>query len=347
MRIVTQLMVESAILSLIGAGLGLGLAAGIDRVLISFLPPSNNPATLSAMPDTRILLFTLLVSAATAVLFGLAPALQSTKPDVAPTLKDQARVDLLRRRGWLFRKTLVSAQVMFSLLLLVAAGLFTRSLKNLKSLDPGFDTGKLLTFNVNPSVDGYKAAQSVEFFRRLKEQLDATPGVESSRLPSWAVLTGNEWDSSMTVAGYTASPGEEIDPHMNYISPDYFRTFGIPLLQGRDFAVADGATSPPVAVVNERFAKRYFGNQNPIGRHIGMGGDPGTKTPIEIVGVARDTKYETMRDEVPVEVYLPRRAGILLRIPANERVYPRQRRAGQHAAGDAAGRRAGRHGCPD
>ena len=241
--------------------------------------------TLSALPDRRILLFNLAISIATCILFGLAPALQSTKPNIAPTLKDQAG-SISSGAAVIFRKTLVAAQVMLSLLLLIAAGLFIRSLKNLESLDPGFRTRNLLTFNVNPAMNGYAPEKTGELFRQLKQALDTMPGVEASSFAVVPVLVGNEWDSSMTVAGYNPAPGEGVDPHVNYIFPDYFRTLDIPLLQGRDFNTKDYEEPAQVAIVNERFAKRYLDGRNPIGRRIGMGGDPGTPTPIEIVGVA-------------------------------------------------------------
>lgn len=156
--------------------------------------------------DHRILLFNLAISVLTCVAFGLAPALQSTKPDVAHTLKDQAG-SISSGGAAILRKTLVAAQVMLSLLLLIAAGLFTRSLKNLRDLDPGFTTRHLLTFSVNPVMNGYKQEQTGEFYRALKQSLDSMPGVESSGLAVVPVLVGNEWDSSMTVAGTPAATG--------------------------------------------------------------------------------------------------------------------------------------------
>ncbi len=309
-RIVGQLMVESSVLAIAGGIAGLLMALLIDTLLVGFLPPGSSPVTLSATPDRRVLLFNLAISLITCGLFGLAPALQSTRPDIAPTLKDQAGA-IVSGGAVIFRKTLVAMQVTLSLLLLIAAGLFIRSLKNLKDLDPGFQTRRLLTFTVNPLLSGHTPEQTSEFYRRLKETLDSMPGVEASSLAVVSVLVGNEWDSSITVEGYTSEPGQGVDPHMNYISPDYFHTLGVSLLDGRDFTVKDEANAPLVAIVNERFAQQYLAGRNPIGRHIGMGGDPGTKTPIEIVGVAHDTKYENMRTEIPYEVFIPyRQSGV-------------------------------------
>jgi predicted permease len=244
------------------------------------------------------------VSIVTGVLFGLIPALQATRPHVAGTLKDQVG-SIAGGTSVMVRKALVAAQVTMSLLLLIGAGLFIRSLQNLRNLDPGFKTTNLIGFAVDPPLNGYKAERTFDFYRQLRENLDAMPGVESAALAVMPVLTGNEWDSSMAVEGFANKPGDTPQPHMNFVSPEYFKTMQIPVLLGRDFRMTDGTTAPKVAIVNERFARKYFKDGNAVGRHIGMGGDPGTKLDIEIVGVVRDTKYESMRNEVPLEVYRP------------------------------------------
>jgi predicted permease len=240
----------------------------------------------------------------TGVIFGLVPALHSTRPQLAATLKDQVG-SIAGGTSVRLRKSLVAAQVTLSLLLLIGAGLFIRSLKNLKDLDPGFRTSNLLEFAVDPSRNGYPPERSLDFYRQLREQLDAIPGVESSALAVIPVLSGDEWDNSVAIEGFSHKPTETPDPHMQFISPDFFKTMNIPILAGRDFRMTDGRGAPKVCIVNEKFAKRYFKDGNAVGRHIGMGGNPGTKLDIEIVGVARDTKYESMRDEIPVEVYQP------------------------------------------
>jgi predicted permease len=154
-------------------------------------------------------------------------------------------------------------------------------------------------------MNGYKSDRSLDFYRQLREHLNGLPGVESSALAVMPVLTGNEWDNSMAVEGFQHKPSETPDAHMQFISPDYFKTMNIPILLGRDFRMTDGRGAPEVCIVNEKFARRFFKDGLAVGRHIGMGGDPGTKLNIEIVGVVRDTKYESMRDEVPIEVYQP------------------------------------------
>jgi predicted permease len=303
-RIMSQLLVESLLLSLAGGVGGLALAVSMDRALLHFLPAGDSPLTISTTPDWRILAFTLGISLLTGIIFGLAPALQSTRPDMAGTLKDQVG-SIAGGTSVGLRKTLVAAQVSLSLLLLIGAGLFIRSLSNLKDLDPGFHTANLIGFALDPPMNGYKPERSLDLFRRLRDNLDALPGVESASLAIMPVLSGDEWDSSMAVEGFQHKPNETPDPHMQFISPDYFKTMQIPILLGRDFRMTDGRNAPKVCIVNEKFARRFFKDGMAVGRHIGMGGDPGTKLDIEIVGVVRDTKYESMRDEVPLEVYQP------------------------------------------
>jgi predicted permease len=303
-RIISQLLVESVILSLSGGLLGLALAIWIDRTLISFLPPGTVAVAISPMPDWRILVFNIGISVVTGVLFGLVPALQSTRPDLAPTLKDQVG-SIAGGSAVGLRKALVAAQVTLSLLLLIGAGLFIRSLGNLKDLDPGFRTKNLLTFAVDPMLNGYTKEHSLQFYRQLKTTLDNLPGVESSTLAVVPILENNEWDNSVTVEGYAAKPGEWIDPHLNYITPDYFKTLDVPVLLGRDFRPTDTTGAPKVVIVNEKFARQYFDGGKALGRHLGFGGDPGVKPDMEIIGIVRDSKYESMRDEMPIEIFVP------------------------------------------
>jgi putative ABC transport system permease protein len=303
-RIISQLLIESLTLAAAGGMAGLLLAIWMDQALLGFLPASDAPLDISTTPDARILLFTLGVSLFTGIVFGLAPALQSTRPRLAGTLKEQVG-SIAGGASVGIRKTLVVAQVTLSLLLLIGASLFIRSLSNLKDLDPGFKIGNLLQFSVNPTMSGYKPERSLDFYRQLRENLDAIPGVESAALAVMPVLADSEWDNSMAVEGFAHKPGNTPDPHMQFITPDFFKTMHIPILAGRDFRMSDAKGAPEVCIVNEKFAKQYFKDGNAVGRHVGMGGDPGTKLNIEIVGVVGDTKYENMREEVPIEVYQP------------------------------------------
>ncbi len=305
-QIISQLLVESLMLSVAGGAAGLLLAVWIDETLVNFLPQGGtNTLAISAMPDWRILLFTLGVSLLTGIVFGLVPALQATRPDLAPTLKDEVGA-ITSTASIGLRKALVVAQVMLSLLLLIGAGLFIRSLKNLKGIDPGFKTHNLLTFSIDAPLNGYKPERSLDIYRQIYANLNALPGVESAGLAIMAVMEGGEWDQSYTVDSFQAKPNEGLDPHMNFVSPGYFKTMGVAIVQGRDFRPSDmGKDAPKVCMINEKFAKKYFPGGLAVGHRAGQGNDPGTKTDIEIVGVFADMKYEGVKDEIPIEVVRP------------------------------------------
>ena len=322
-RIVRQLLVESFLLSGFGAAIGLALAFLADKMLLAALLPADaaGDLTITAVPDVRILAFTLLVMLVTAVIFGLVPAIQSARADVAPTLKDQAGA-VVGGGNVAIRKVLVASQVMLSLLLLIGAGLFLRTLNNLRDLGPGFPADHLVGLELDPSLNGYSDQRIKTFYQRLTDDLAATPGIQSVGLASMRILAGNEWDSSVTVEGFSPKPGQDPQPFMNSVSPNYFATLGVPILQGRDFTTrdtlqlkhgqeSDGTPNlvPAAIIINESFAKKYFSGRNPLGRHLGFGADPGTKTDMEIVGVVKDIKYTNLRDEIPVQAFVPYLAG--------------------------------------
>jgi predicted permease len=303
-RIVRQLLLESLLLSAAGAVLGLGISSWTMRLLGNIMPHMDPPLQIATNPDLRVLGFNLAVALLTAVIFGLVPALQATRPDLAPVLKDQGNA-VAGGGQTVWRKVLVCAQVSLSLLLLIGAGLFVGTLKNLKNLNPGFTIGNLLSFSVNPSLSGYNTARADLFYKQLTERLKALPGVQSVALCVVPPLTFDEWDSSVNVEGYSAKPGEDMQAWQNYVSPGYFEALKIPIFAGRDFTDRDAVGAPKTVVVNEKFARHYFGNESPIGRHIGMGGDPGSKADIEIIGEVRDTRYQTMRQEPPRQIFQP------------------------------------------
>ena len=312
-RIVGQLLVESVMLAGIGGLLGLVIAAWTTRFLLGFLPTSDTPHVISGSIDNRILLFNFALSLATGLVFGLVPALRSTKPNLAPTLKDQVGAVVGGSGGVRLRKGLVIAQVTVSVLLLISAGLFIRSLRALRLLDLGLKTDNLIAFNVSPTLSGYTPVRAKQFDKQLLERVSVLPGINGMAFAQMGLLEGNEWDSSMSVEGYEAKPGEDMNPYCNAVSPGYFKTMGIPLVAGRDFddrdvrfEAADQDAKIPsykVAIINESYAKHYFGERSPIGRHIGFGVNPGTKTPIEIIGVVKDAKYTGVRDDIPRQVF--------------------------------------------
>jgi predicted permease len=303
-QIVRQLLVEGLLLSFAGGAVGLAISPWAMRLLIGIMPSIDPPLRFSTDPNLRLVLFTVAVSVITAVIFGLAPALQAARPKIARVLKDQAGAVVGGGQArW--RKLLVVAQVSLSLLLLIGAGLFARSLANLKSLNPGFEVNSLLSFQVDPTLNGYTPERARLFYRQLQDSLAALPSANAAALCVVPPLTFDEWDSGITVEGYSAKPGEDMNPRVNHISPGYFGTLKIPVYQGREFTLRDSLGASKVVIVNEKFAQRYFGARGALGRHIGMGGDPGTRTDIEIVGVVRDTKYSRMNEEMQRQVYFP------------------------------------------
>jgi predicted permease len=315
-RIVSQLLIETLCLSGLGGLTGLAFAFWADKALMAiYLPADSAGLNVSTAPDSRILLFTLAVTIVTGLIFGLVPALQTTKPDIGRVLKDQAGAVVSGGHGRL-RKTLVVAQVALSLLLLIGAGLFLRSLNNLSSLGPGFPVDRLVGFSIDPSRGGYTTERAKIFYQQLTDSLSSIPGVQSVGLASVRILENDEWDSGMTVEGYTpARPDGNAEPYMNQISANYFATLGVPIVMGRDFTVKDNREvkngpqpddwTPTTVIINERFARRYFPGQNPIGRHLGFGIDPGTPTDMEIIGVVKDIKYTNLRDEIPEQAFVP------------------------------------------
>jgi predicted permease len=302
-RMLQQLLTESILISVAGGGAGIVLAVLMVKGLLAFLPPQVTGYTISSSPDGRMLIFTFLLALATGIGFGLVPALQSTKPDIAPTLKEQAGNVMGGGAQVRFRKVLVVAQVMLSLLLLVGAGLFARSLANLHSLNPGFQTANLIQFQVDPTSIGYDQNRIRALYNRLEPRLARIPGVTAVGYGRVPKLIGWEWDNWVTIDSYPRQ-GEPPDPHMDAVNAAYFATLGIPILQGRAFTEKDYINPQKVAVVNATFAKKYFGNGLAVGHRFGRGSDPGTPMDIEIVGVAGDTRYESLRDPIPPEIYL-------------------------------------------
>jgi predicted permease len=302
-RLIRQLITESLLLSSLGGVTGILIAVPMVKGLLSFLPANLTGYTLSSAPDWRMLGFTLAVSLLTGILFGLAPALQATRPDVAGTLKDEAAS--VAGGGQLnFRKVLVALQVTMSLVLLIGAGLFLRSLGNLRFLDPGFRTNHLVQFGLNPRSIGYDPDRTAALYRQLDDKLRGSPGIAGLGYSAMGLLANNEWDEWVTIEGYVAGPNEKMDPHFNSVSPGYLDAMGMRVLSGRNFTLNDRGKGHRVALVNAKFAKRYFKDRSPVGKHIGEGSDPGTPTDIEIIGIVNDARYESLRDEIPTQVYL-------------------------------------------
>ncbi len=304
-QLVRQLLVESLVLSLAGGLAGIGLAVTMTRGLLAVVPSEGSPLLIDPHPDARILAFTFFLTVCTGLIFGLLPALRASRPDPWTTLKD-AVGSIAGQGGSLFlRKGLVSAQVALSFLLLFGAGLFVRSLQNLKSTDTGFHRiDNLITFQIAPALNGYDTPRAVQFYRQLLDNIRAVPGVKAAGHASVPLLSGDEWDSSTQVEGYQAKDGEDMQAFMNALSPGYFEAMGIRLLEGRDFDLRDFQPEPKVAIVNRKFAEHFFKGRSAVGRHIGQGSHK-AKLEIEIVGVVEDSLYEGPREGVRRQVFIP------------------------------------------
>ncbi|MDE3154206.1 MAG: ABC transporter permease [Acidobacteriota bacterium] len=301
--IVRQRLIESLLLACGGGALGLLLAWWSGGLLLNVLPFEGASRSLSADPDLRTMLFALAASVATALLFGLAPALQSTRPQLAPTLKDETGTLAGGTGHARFRKGLVVAQVGLSVLLLVGAGLFARSLYNLQRLNPGFEADRLIGFSLDPTLSGYTTERTIALYQQLQQDVAALPGVRSVSVSEQPILADSQWMRTTRVEGYQAKQGEDMNPDYDNVGPHYFATMGIPLVLGRTFTDRDVAGAPKVAVVNEAFARYFFGDRSPIGWHIGWG--RGNTLDIEIVGVVKDSKTVTLRDKIDRTVYTP------------------------------------------
>jgi predicted permease len=268
---------------------------------------------LHVSPDARVLLFTASVSILTALLVGLAPALRGTRMALAPALKagpGGASAAPKRFAGLRFglAKGLVVAQAAISLVLLVGAGLFVRTLANLEHENIGFDRRNLLLFGIDPTQQGYKKERLARFYEDLTSRLRAIPGVRSVSLSMQRMLEGGVSILGVELDAYTPPPGpgsndRSISVHVNKVGPDFFETMGIPLLVGRTIQDQDTATSPKVAVVNEAFAHKYLVGQNPVGQRGGWDGE--ARSTMEIVGVVKDARYGHLRRDPPPTFYVP------------------------------------------
>jgi predicted permease len=293
-RLVQQTLVESLVVAVAGGLVGSVLAIWLGDALLGVLPLETFNATVATTPDLRIAAFTAGVSVATVLLFGLAPALRGSAVDVNRALKEEAAAAGGGVQHARLRKGLVIAQIALSTLLVAGAALFAQSLMNLRTLGPGFDTAQVVTFALDATLSGHQPEAARQLYRTLGDRLATLPGVTAASFATEAVLIGNVAARTVQVQGYEAQQGEDLNPWTNEVGADYFKTLGIPVLAGREFSARDSLGAPRVAVVNETFAKYFFGSENPLGRRFGfrVEGDPGR---WEIVGVVKDTAYSQVR----------------------------------------------------
>jgi predicted permease len=296
-QLVRQLLVESLVLAATGGALGILLAVWITEGLLSLLPTGNAVLMLSANPNGRILLFNIGLTLLTGLIFGLAPAFRSTRVDLWSTLKDAVGSVAGTGGSMRVRKGLVTVQVALSFLLLFGAGLFVRSLQNLKDTKSGFKSiEQLMSFHIDPALNEYSLPRAKQFYREMLESVRAIPGVQFAGHARAAVLAGGAWGDGMLVEGYAAKDGENMHSMVNFVSPGYFQTMGVPLLEGRDFDQRDSLETKPVCIINRTFAENFFPGRSPIGRHVGTSILRSGKMDLEIVGVVENALYTGPRE---------------------------------------------------
>ena len=321
-RLISQFVIETLLISLLGGLAGFAVAFWGARALLSFLPRRGLPLTLDLSPDWRLFAFSLGVSLVAGLVCGIMPGVQATRPNLTTALKNEAPT--IGRIRFDLRRALVVAQVAMSLLLLIGAGLFVRSLQNLRTLDPGFVRERVLLVNIDAQQSGYKGQRLRDFYERLLARVRYMPNVRTASLASITPLAGSRWNQDVAVEGYQFKPDEKPYIDFNAVTSSYFETMGIPLLSGRDFRAEDNppftpdpnprengpGKNPlgpplPVAIVNEAFANHFFNRTTPVGRHFSLGDKPDPTGSFEIVGVVKDSKYFDIRQAVEPMIYLP------------------------------------------
>ena len=304
LRLIRQLLTESVLLSAMGGAAGLCLALwGKDALAMmgerggSFLP-----ADIDYGMNWRVLGFTIAISLLTGILFGLAPAWRATSLDLTTALKESNRSLSGMSRSRL-SKTLVIAQVAMSLLLLVGAGLFLRTVQNLKQVEVGFNQDRLLLFRLQPGSSGYKKERLIQFYQQVFARLDTIPGARSATFARIPLIANNIHNASLILPGETTQSDVEHVTNRQAVRENYLETMEIPLVRGRGFTEQDDERSPRVAIISEMLARKFFPDEDPLGKRVGF--DAATAGKIEIIGIARDTKYNSQRDEIEPLIYIP------------------------------------------
>ncbi|MBA2503679.1 MAG: ABC transporter permease, partial [Pyrinomonadaceae bacterium] len=301
-RMLRQLLTESIVLALVGGALGFLITFWTADAFQSLIPSMGFPVDLNTGVDARVFGFALLASFVTAVVFGLVPAWQASKPDVVLTLKDETGSIAGGKHQARLRSSLVVAQIALSLVLLVAAGLLVRSLQKAQSIDPGFNPDNVLLASFDLFPNGYDEARGGQFYPQLVERVAALPGIVSVTVADKPPLSlFNRSDQGVGIEGYTPRADEEINLEYGTTGPDYFKTLQISMLRGRDFTRADDERAARVCIISEATARRYFGDADPIGKRITDGGE----TPLQIVGVARDINPANANEPARPYLYLP------------------------------------------
>ena len=310
-RIVRQLLTEGLLLSIVAGGVGLLLAPWSTQLIMAFQQPAYGLRGIDVGVDGRVLGFTAALSILTVIVFGLAPAIRASKIDLVSSLKDGAPG--AGRRSSRLQGSLVVAQVALSLVLLIGAGLAVRTMRHALTLDRGFDSDNLVLMSMDLTIRGYSESQGRSFYEELLRRVDALPGVICSSLAK--TVPPNDWSDRLSVF----LPGEEPSPDelrtrldelglrvdANRIAPSYFRTLGIPILEGREFTSQDRLGTMPVAIINEKLARQLWPSESAVGKLLSVPFWREPRPPVQIIGVARDTKHRSLLSDMPMLIYLP------------------------------------------
>ncbi|HXG54134.1 MAG TPA: ABC transporter permease [Vicinamibacterales bacterium] len=300
-QLIRQLLIESLILAVLGGAAGLLVAEWTLHLIASALPPEAS-STFKTQLDPAVLLFAGAITIGTGFLFGLFPALHSTRPDLLPTLKGQAGQPSGARGAALFRTSLATFQIAISMTLLIAAGLFVKSLANVARVELGVKTDNIVTFGVSPELNAFTPERSQVLFSRIEQELAAAPGVTGVTAGFIALLAGNNWGTDVTVQGFPKGPDIDTNARFNMVGSDYFKTLGVPLVAGREFTAQDTLKGPKVVVVNEAFVKKFNLGKDAVGKRMT---DDGDTLDMEIVGVVKDAKYSEVKDVIPPLFFRP------------------------------------------
>ena len=302
-RLIRLLLTESVLLALIGGVVGVLFASWIKDVFLTVGSwGGESMSAVNPQLDLRVLAFTFVLSLFTGMLFGLAPAFRATRVDLTPSLKDAGQSSSSASRSFL-SKSLVVAQVALSLLLLVSAGLFLKTLHNLQNVDLGFNSQNLLVFGVNPSLLGYKDLARTNLYRRMFDRLEAIPGAKAVTFSRNGVISGVISGRDVYLPANAGLPDAAREIRLHVVRENYFATMEIPLLLGRALTAHDDERAPRVVIVNQSCARLLFSEENPVGKRIGF--EPDKPSAIEVVGLVQDAKYHNLREEPEPTVYVP------------------------------------------
>ncbi|HEX6630525.1 MAG TPA: ADOP family duplicated permease, partial [Gemmatimonadaceae bacterium] len=295
-QVLAQLLTESCVLAVLG-GIASLLVARWTLSLITSILPSEAAASFQLGLSLPVILFAGALSIGTGLLFGMFPALHSTRPDLVSTIRANTGQLSSARSATRFRTSLVTVQIALSMALLISAGLFIKSLVNVSRVDLGLEIDHVVTFGVSPELSGYEPARSQLLFQRLEAELATVPGVTGVTTARVPLIAGSNWGSDVSVQGFKKGPDTDANARYNEVGPGYFRTLGVPLLAGREFTEADILGAPKVAIVNQAFARKFGLGRDAVGKFMGSNGNDEMDT--QIIGLVADAKYSEVKDEIP------------------------------------------------